>query len=150
MAIDPAYQQLRDPSRPDAVFCMYERLGVEVLRAARDAGLSVPADLRVAAISEMGLAESSEPPLTTLEINPDELVKEGLQALVRGDTKAALALCKRVTQANQSYASAWRLMGLVYEKLGEKASAHNAFQKYLQLAPGASDAPSIRQHLESL
>jgi DNA-binding LacI/PurR family transcriptional regulator len=64
---------VRDPSRPDGVFCMYERLGVEVLRAARDAGLSVPGDLRVAAISEMGLAESSDPPLTTLEINPDAL-----------------------------------------------------------------------------
>ena len=55
-----------------------------------------------------------------------------------------------VTQANQSFPPAWRVMGLVYEKLGEKASAHSAFQRYLQLAPGASDAPIIRQHLESL
>ncbi|TMQ09700.1 MAG: tetratricopeptide repeat protein [Deltaproteobacteria bacterium] len=82
--------------------------------------------------------------------NPEELVKEGLQSLVRGDPRAALALCKRATQANPSHAPGWRLMGLVYEKLGEKASAHSAYQKYLQLAPGASDAPSIRQHLESL
>jgi DNA-binding LacI/PurR family transcriptional regulator len=52
---------------------MYERLGVEVLRAAREAGLAVPSEMRVAAISEIGLAETSDPPLTTLEINPDEL-----------------------------------------------------------------------------
>jgi DNA-binding LacI/PurR family transcriptional regulator len=64
---------IRRPDRPTGVFCMYERLGVELLRAARDAGIEIPADLRVVAISEMGLAETADPPLTTLEIDPDEL-----------------------------------------------------------------------------
>ncbi len=64
---------VRRPDRPDGVFCMYERLGVEVLRAAREVGLAIPTVLRVAAISEIGLAETSDPPMTTLEINPDEL-----------------------------------------------------------------------------
>jgi DNA-binding LacI/PurR family transcriptional regulator len=64
---------VRAPDRPDAVFCLYERLGVEVLRAARANGVRVPDDLLVAAIAEVGLAETADPPLTTLEINPAEL-----------------------------------------------------------------------------
>jgi hypothetical protein len=84
------------------------------------------------------------------KVNPEETVKEALQALVRGDTRTALALCKRVTQSNPGHAAAWRVMGLVYEKLGDKTNARGAFQRYLQLAPTAPDAPSIRQHLEAL
>lgn len=61
---------LRSPDRPDAVFCLYERLGIELLRAAAEHGVAVPDDLLVAAIAEVGLAKTAEPPLTTLEINP--------------------------------------------------------------------------------
>ncbi|MEX2439568.1 MAG: LacI family DNA-binding transcriptional regulator [Actinomycetota bacterium] len=59
--------------RPRGVFCLYERLAVELLGAARDRGLRVPGDLRIATISEMGWAESTDPMLTTLEINQDLL-----------------------------------------------------------------------------
>jgi serine/threonine-protein kinase len=83
------------------------------------------------------------------KINPDEVFRAGLQAWVRGDTKTALASYKRVLQANPTYSAAWRNIGLVYERLGDKSAAHAAFQKYLQLAPGATDAPGIRMRLES-
>ncbi|HEX4417146.1 MAG TPA: tetratricopeptide repeat protein [Kofleriaceae bacterium] len=83
------------------------------------------------------------------KINPSEVFKTGLQAWVRGDTKTALATYKRVLQSNPEFAPAWRGVGLVYEKLGDKSAAHNAFQKYLQLAPGAFDAAGIRARLES-
>jgi DNA-binding LacI/PurR family transcriptional regulator len=61
------------PNRPDAVFCLYERLAVEVLRAARERVVRVPDDLLVASINEMGLAETTQPSLTELEINQDVL-----------------------------------------------------------------------------
>jgi serine/threonine protein kinase len=83
------------------------------------------------------------------KLNLDEVFKAGLQAWVRGDTRTALAAYKRVLQANPSYAAAWRGSGLVYEKLGDKTTARAAFQKYLQLAPGAVDAAGIRARLES-
>jgi regulator of sirC expression with transglutaminase-like and TPR domain len=44
---------------------------------------------------------------------------------------------------------AWRGIGLVYERLGDKPAARSAFLKYLQLAPGAADAPEIRGRLGS-
>jgi regulator of sirC expression with transglutaminase-like and TPR domain len=68
---------------------------------------------------------------------------------VRGDNQTALALYKRVLQASPSYAPAWRGVGLVYEKLGDKPAARSAFQRYLQLAPAAGDAAAIRARLES-
>lgn len=68
-----AEAMMRSPDRPDAVFCLYERLGVEVIRAASADAVAVPGDLLVAAIAEVGLAETTDPPLTTLEINQAEL-----------------------------------------------------------------------------
>jgi serine/threonine protein kinase len=84
------------------------------------------------------------------KLNPGEVFKIGFQAWARGDTRTALASYKRVLAANPDYAPAWRGVGLVYEKLGDKPDAHNAFQKYLQLEPSATDAASIRARLESL
>jgi len=78
---------------------------------------------------------------------PSEVTKAALQAWVRGDAQRALALYKRVVQASPTYAPAWRGIGLVYERLGEKQFARAAYQKYLQLAPGAPDAAGIRARL---
>jgi hypothetical protein len=94
--------------------------------------------------------DKPDKPDRTEKIVPEDMVKEALQAWVRGDSKTALALCKRVTQANPSHGPAWRLLGLIYERAGDKANARNAFQKYLQSSPGAPDANGIRMRLESL
>jgi Flp pilus assembly protein TadD len=83
------------------------------------------------------------------KINPDEVYKAGLQAWVFGDVKTALASYKRVLQANPTYSAAWRGVGLVYERLGDKPAARSAFLKYLQLTPGAADAQEIRGRLGS-
>jgi DNA-binding LacI/PurR family transcriptional regulator len=58
---------------PDAVFALYERQAVELLDAARDAGVAVPGDLLVATIAEVGLAAAAQPRLTALELNQDRL-----------------------------------------------------------------------------
>jgi len=92
---------------------------------------------------------SSARHVPTSKLNADEAFKAGLQAWVRGDTRTALTLYKRALAANPAYASAWRGAGLVYEKLGEKAAARAAYQKYLQLAPNAPDAAGIRSRSEA-
>jgi hypothetical protein len=91
------------------------------------------------------------PPRPAAEkINAEEVYREGLQAWIRGDGKTGLALCKRVIQASPNFAPPWRVIGLIYEKSGDRANARNAFEKYLQLAPGAPDAPGIRERLDAL
>jgi DNA-binding LacI/PurR family transcriptional regulator len=71
----------RDARPPDAVFCLYERLAVALLEAARARRLRIPEDLRVATIAELGLAERTTPPLTTLEIHQGELGRRAVQVL---------------------------------------------------------------------
>ena len=61
------------PDRPAAVFCLYERLAIELLAEAHGRGLRVPDDLRIATISELGLAAATDPPLTTLDIEHEHL-----------------------------------------------------------------------------
>jgi serine/threonine-protein kinase len=84
------------------------------------------------------------------KIDPQELYREGFQAWAHGDGKTTLALCKRITQASPGFAPAWRLLGLVHEKLGDRAAARSALEKYLQLSPAAADAAGIRERSNAL
>jgi Tfp pilus assembly protein PilF len=70
--------------------------------------------------------------------------------MVRGDNKAAIAALTKATRMRAGYAPAWRVLGQVYKKLGEKGQARAAFQRYLSIAPGAADAPQIRDQIKSL
>ena len=79
-----ALSLLTSDDRPDAVFCLYERQAVELLAAAREAGVDVPGQMLVATIAEMGLAASSHPGLTTLELNQDELGAAAASLLIDG------------------------------------------------------------------
>jgi eukaryotic-like serine/threonine-protein kinase len=78
------------------------------------------------------------------------LYKQGVQAFVRGDTKGALGLLQKAKGVNPGYAPTWRVLGQVYRKLGDKAQAKAAFQRYLSLDPRASDAPQIREQINQL
>ncbi|HET9625179.1 MAG TPA: tetratricopeptide repeat protein, partial [Kofleriaceae bacterium] len=116
--------------------------------AAGDGTGKRPSSRRTPAAATARVAQATKP--QPEKINPGEVFKIGFQAWARGDTKTALASYKRVLATNPDYAPAWRGVGLVYEKLGDKPGAHNAFQKYLQLEPSATDAASIRARLEAL
>ena len=52
--------------RPTAVLAMSDAIAVGVIRAARDVGLCVPADLSVVGFDDIDLAEFVDPPLTTV------------------------------------------------------------------------------------
>ncbi len=79
-----------------------------------------------------------------------ELFKSGMQAYVKGDARTAVSHFRKAVQANSGFAAAWRALGLAHEKLGEWGQAKTAFQKYLQLAPNASDAGQIRARIGNL
>lgn len=57
----------RGESTPTAVFACNDLMAVGALRAARDAGLSVPEDVSVAGFDGIPLAELVEPALTTVQ-----------------------------------------------------------------------------------
>ena len=82
--------------------------------------------------------------------NLSELVQQGVREMTAGNLSAAIATFKKATAVNAGYAPAWRSLGIAYEKQGAKAQAISAYQRYLAIAPGASDAQAIKDRLERL
>jgi len=84
------------------------------------------------------------------KVDPAVAYKQGFQQYVRGDTGGALTTFKGSLAANPSYPPTWRGLGMVYEKMGQKAQAKKSFTRYLQLSPKAADAEQIRGRMERL
>ncbi|HVR06062.1 MAG TPA: tetratricopeptide repeat protein [Solirubrobacteraceae bacterium] len=82
--------------------------------------------------------------------DPSAAYRAGLQQYARGDNAGALATLRASASASPGYAPTWRGLGLVYEKLGNRALARLAFKRYLQLAPDAADTDQIRDRMERL
>jgi DNA-binding LacI/PurR family transcriptional regulator len=66
---DAARELLQTDQRPTAVLCFSDAFAVQVLRAARDLGLSVPGDVSVVGYDDSPLARQVDPPLTTVRQN---------------------------------------------------------------------------------
>lgn len=78
-AVDSA---LTAAERPDALFVVAELSPPLVLEAARRHGYDVPGDLLVVCVSEDGTAEHTEPPVSTLSLQPREVAEAGIELLV--------------------------------------------------------------------
>jgi tetratricopeptide (TPR) repeat protein len=82
--------------------------------------------------------------------DPAAAYRTGFQQYARGDTAGALATFQRSLAATPGYPVTYRGLGMVYEKMGNKAQARRAFHRYLQLSPSASDAKQIRERMRKL
>ena len=63
--------RLLDRERPNAIVAQAERYTPGVLRAARDRGMRVPGNLRVAAAVDSPQARDADPPVTAIDLQPD-------------------------------------------------------------------------------
>jgi DNA-binding LacI/PurR family transcriptional regulator len=70
------------PDPPDAIVTDLERIAIGTLRAARDAGLEVPSQLRVASCIDSSQCRRAEPPVTALDVNPGRLAREAVTLLI--------------------------------------------------------------------
>jgi len=80
------------PDRPDAIVALAERHATGVLRAARERGLSVPGDLRIAAGIDSHQSREGEPGITAIDLRPSlqgAAAAEMLIARVRGEEPPA-------------------------------------------------------------
>jgi len=66
-----------------------------------------------------------------------------------GAAEAALAEYRRAVALDAAYPEPYRSIGLVLYKRGDKAAAREAFEKYLSLAPQATDRAYIEQYIGS-
>ncbi|MEQ8458908.1 MAG: tetratricopeptide repeat protein [Sandaracinaceae bacterium] len=78
------------------------------------------------------------------------LAREGGTAILRGQFPRARQLYRQATYADPGHAGAWRGLGLASERMGLAPEAANAYQRYLRLAPSASDAAQVRERLARL
>lgn len=135
-----------------------------LLHDGASAEAAAPADKRALAMVEPTDAEPSPvtdqedapPPEPEVEPEPapepsaEALERRAHQAYVRGRLERARGLYARATRSDPELADAWRGYGLVSARLGRSAEARRALNRYLRLAPGASDAGAVRETLASL
>ncbi|MBO0921607.1 LacI family DNA-binding transcriptional regulator [Cellulomonas sp. zg-ZUI222] len=73
---------LADPQRPTGVVCFSDLMGATLVRAAQQAGLTVPRDLSVVGFDDSFLAQTVRPALTTLRQDFDAKGRLAAQALI--------------------------------------------------------------------
>ncbi len=75
-----AFMSERKP--PTAVFTSSDYIAIGALKALREMGLSVPADLSIVSFDDMPFADLLDPPLTTVRQPADEMGRRGVRALI--------------------------------------------------------------------
>ena len=83
--------------------------------------------------------------------NPLQSKKEvtvGEFYLKKGDFKAAAGRFREATKWNDGNADAWLKLGDAEDKMKDSKAAHEAWEKYLQLAPEAKNAAEVRRKLQ--
>lgn len=66
----------------------------------------------------------------------------------QGDEQKAIAAYQKAIESNDAPAEAYRAMGLMLSKTGERAKARLAFERYLQLKPDADDREMVQAYLK--
>jgi len=85
--------------------------------------------------------------------NPVQAQKEirtGNYYFKKGSYRAAAGRFEEATKWNSGEPEAWLRLGEAQEKLRDKKAAHDAYEKYLELATGAKNSDEIRKKLEKL
>jgi tetratricopeptide (TPR) repeat protein len=88
----------------------------------------------------------------TYSFNPleaDKDVKVGLYYYKKGNYKAAMSRFHEATLWNPTYAEAFLRLGESAEKLKDKKTEHEAYEKYISLAPNEKQAEAIKKKLAS-
>ena len=85
------HQLMTRKPRPTAVIYSTDRLAIGGLIELARLGLSVPSDISIAAFDNTGLCSSSDPAITCIDLNQDEMVTRAFEML-RGVIEAGEAL----------------------------------------------------------
>jgi LacI family transcriptional regulator len=70
------------PNRPTAVVCSNDLIAIGVMRKAFELSLNIPRDLSVVGFEDIGLAQYTLPPLTTVQIPQSEMANAAFTALL--------------------------------------------------------------------
>ena len=82
--------------------------------------------------------------------NPLQAEKElrtGNYYFKQGSVKAAAGRFREATRWNPTFAEAFLRLGEAEEKLKDRGAAHDAYAKFIELAPADKRAPEVRKKL---
>jgi serine/threonine protein kinase len=99
-----------------------------------------PAAAVVAAAVTPPPEEKAAPPVR----GPREVLAEGEKLLGQGEVRDACGRGEEAKRMNPKFAPAYKFLGKCYMRAGNASLAKDNYQKYLELAPSASDAMFIR------
>ena len=77
-----------------------------------------------------------------------EVLSEGEVLLSQGEVGQACARGEEAKRLGPKQAAIYKFLGKCYMRAGRAADAHLNYQKYLELAPSAPDAPFIKSMLK--
>ncbi len=96
-----------------------------------------------------GCAQQSQPaPYDPYHAEKD--LEAGTFYLKKGRYDAAIDRFEEALRYQPHLGKAYRLLGEAHEKKGDRAEAVKAYEKYLEILPGAKDARKIRKRTEKL
>jgi serine/threonine-protein kinase len=84
----------------------------------------------------------------TRDAAPEPSLAAAEERLGAGKIGEACAIGQAVADAHPRAPAPWQFLGRCSMRLGDRARAVAAFERYLELAPGAADAPFVRAILE--
>jgi tetratricopeptide (TPR) repeat protein len=103
--------------------------------------------------------QEQEPPEEDENLKPKEYTFNPLEAeknlkvgnyyFKKGNYKGALNRFREATKWNPNYAEAYLRLGESEERLKDGKAAHEAYAKFLELAPESKEAASVRKKLAS-
>jgi LacI family transcriptional regulator, galactose operon repressor len=80
---EAAAELLDLPEPPTAIVAFNDKMAIGAIQAARERGLSVPADLSVVGFDDLDLSRSITPSLTTVRQPMEEMARVGVALLTR-------------------------------------------------------------------
>jgi tetratricopeptide (TPR) repeat protein len=103
--------------------------------------------------------QEQEPPEEDESLKPTEYTfnplraendfKVGIFYFKKGNYKGAVNRFREATRWNPNYAEAYLRLGESEEKMKDAKAAHEAYAKYVELAPDSKEAGSVKKKLAS-
>jgi len=82
----------------------------------------------------------------------EQQMKIGRQALIRGDNKTAISIFRKISRSSDGRYNrdALELLGLSYERAGDRKKANNIYQQYIRTYPKGDATTRVKQRLANL
>ena len=107
---------------------------------------------RIASRKLVVASQQAAEPAPGLRGGQEQQMKAARQALIRGDNKTAISIFQKISRSSDSRYNrdALELLGLSYEREGDRKKASSIYQQYIQKYPRGEETTRVKQRLANL